>query len=392
MQTQKNSLAVISTILLTVISSINILISIISVHDPTKQIATVLMGAVVVLAVSFLKEEYLYKSASLIYICAIALMIVQLIFGKDSSYAYRRYLYLCGFAIYTAAILPLISFQVSKSITKYTRLSINSFAVVSGLVLIPLTLIFFQTNLTPVIIAMVVIAVGAVILKLEGRLNITWRAFIIPILLLGILVVGLYDESDYFADRIDIIITRGACDPFSGGWVRIVLDSIFKSTPFIGKTTYAIEGQNVVGTLAKWADHNIVIVLAEYGWLAFIVTLLVYVGFFICLFKMVSKTRQSSFARYTSLFLSLSLVAQTIYSLLGVFLLAGASLNLPFMSGHTVNMMSYLSFGIILMLYIKRDQPSTIQELEVDETQNKPSFIKRFISVVTADKEFDEEI
>ena len=55
-------------------------------------------------------------------------------------------------------------------------------------------------------------------------------------------------------------------------------------------------------------------------------------------------------------------------------------------------MMSYLSFGIILMLYIKRDQPSIIQEFEVEETQDKTSFVKKFISVVTADEEFDEEI
>lgn len=392
MQKQKNPLAVFSSTLLIIISLTNILISVISVYDPAKQMVTILLGAAVILAVSFLKEEHLHKAATLIYVSAILLMVVQLIFGYDLNYLSRRYIYLCGFAIYTAAILPLISFQVAKTITKYNRISTNKFIIVCGLTLMPMVLIFFQTNLTPVIITLMVTTVSIIVLKREGRLNIPWRAFVIPVLLLGVLAIAFYSESAYIAERIDTIICRGANDPFGSGWVRTVLDGIFASTPLIGKTAYAIKEQTVIGTLAKWADHNIVIVLAEYGWLAFVGTLLVYAGFFICLFKMVSKTRQSSFARYTSLFLSLSLAAQTIYSLLGIFLLDGASLNLPFMSGHTVNMMSYLSFGIILTLYIKRDQPSTIQELEADESQDETLFIKRFISSVTKDEEFDEEI
>ena len=91
------------------------------------------------------------------------------------------------------------------------------------------------------------------------------------------------------------------------------------------------------------------------------------------------------------MFLTLSLVSQTVYSLLGVFLLDGASLNLPFMSGHTVNMMSYLSFGIILMLYVKRDQPSKIQELEVNETPDRLSIIKKMVSYISSGEEVTDE-
>ena len=390
---RKNSMTIFSSILLIIISSLNVLISAVSSYEPAKQIITVLMGAAVVIAVSFLKEEHLHKAATVIYICAVILMIGQLIFGKELSFQHRRYLYLCGLAIYTAAILPLISFQVAKSITKYNCISISNFAMVCGLVLIPIALIYFQANLTPVIIAMFVVAVSIIVLKREGRLNMPWRFFAIPVILLSVFVVAIYSESSYVAERVNTIICRGANDPMGSGWVRTVLDGIFTSTPLIGQTTYTIEGQTVVGTLTKWADHNIIIALAQYGWLAFIGVLIIYIAFFICLFKMVSKTRQSSFARYTSMFLTLSLVSQAVYSLLGVFLLDGASLNLPFMSGHTVNMMSYLSFGIILMLYVKRDQPSKIQELEVNETPDRLSIIKKMVSYISSGEEVtDEEI
>lgn len=384
---RKESLAVISSVLLVAISLLNIVISVISGNEPVKQMVIVLIGIAVVFAVSFLKEKYVYKSAMFFYLGTVLLIMIHWIFIDDLTYESTRYLNIGRLSIYTAAALPLISFQIAKSITKYSCLSMKNLAIVLALVLLPLTVVLFQINFPPVITAMLVIAVSAVVLKRDGRINIPWRFFILILLLLCVFVAVLYAQDGYVANRINAIFTRGACDPYGGGWVRTVLDGIFTSTPIIGKTTYLIDGQTVVATLAKWSTYNVIIMLSEFGYAAFIGVLLVYAGFFVCLFKMVAKTTQSSFAKYTSLFLSLSLAVQAVYSLLGVFLLDRASLNLPFMSGHTVDIISCFSFGIILMLYVKRGELSAIQEIKVDNTQEKMSLAKKLISFIDPEAE-----
>lgn len=237
---RKNLPAVISCALLAAISLLNILITVISGIDPTKQITSLLMGLVLILAVSFVKENHIYKAALPIYLCAVAILVIQLVFENHFYWTFNRYICVGAIAFYTASLLPLTSIQIAKSITKYSKVSVGRFIITCTLFLIPVGLVFFQRNLMPVIVSMIVFAIGIVVLKIENRINVPWRALVISVILLGILFVGLYSEGGYFADRINVILTRGACDPFGVGWVRTVLNSIFKSTPLIGATTFTI--------------------------------------------------------------------------------------------------------------------------------------------------------
>ena len=88
---------------------------------------------------------------------------------------------------------------------------------------------------------------------------------------------------------------------------------------------------------------------------------------------MVHETKQSSFAKYTSLMFALSLLIQAVYSLVGLFLLDRASIDMPFVSGNAaINVINYLSSGIVLSLYSKRNKTSVLNEEDSDK------FIGRF--------------
>ena len=193
-----------------------------------------------------------------------------------------------------------------------------------------------------------------------------WRVFIIIGALLGILSVWMYVEGDLFSERIDVILTRGASDPLGFGWARTVIDTVLRSAPLFGSTTITIADMPVASALLDSGYHNIAAILVGYGWAAFIGVILVYVGFFICVFKMVVKVKQSSFAKYVAMSMAISLAVQAVFSLIGFFLLDGASVDMPFLGGISRNMMNYLCFALILMLYIKRDDPSKIDEIETD--------------------------
>ncbi len=383
MSLRKNFLAVISVVLFAVILSVSVMVSVVSVNDTSRAVLTVLTGVITVVFGLFLKEKYLYNIAKIAYIAVIVLLLLPILLADDSKGYYSSALYLGPIAVYTAAALPLISFQLAKTTTKYNRLSVNSKYALRGLILAPMSLVFFQFTFAYIIVSLLVIAVSVIILKCDGRLSITWKSFIIPVILTAVIIALLYNDDFYFSQRIEVVLTRGASDPNNFGWMRIFLDDIFKGTPFIGETAYLMDGQSVVEPLARLEYYNYVIILAKFGYAAFIGVFIVYAAFFVCLFKMTAKTNQSSFAKYTSLYLSLFLAAQAVYSLLGIFLLDTTYLGLPFMGSYSNNIVNCFSFGIILMLYIKREKPSTVRELEIDESQE--SIIKKAFSFIFSD-------
>lgn len=385
MSLRKNFLAVISVVLFAVILSVSVMVSIVSVNETASTVLTVLIGLATVVFVLFLKEKHLYNMAKIAYIAVIVLLLLPILLADDSDGFYSSALHLGPITVYTASLLPLISFQLAKTTTKYNRLSVNSKYALRGLILAPMLLFFFQFTFAYIIVSLLVIAVSVIILKHDGRLSITWKSFIIPVILTAVIIALLYNDDFYFSHRIEAVLTRGASDPYGFGWVRTVLDGIFKGTPFIGETTYLIDGQSVVETLVNWAYYKYVIILAKFGYAAFIGVFIVYAAFFVCLFKMTAKTNQSSFAKYTSLYLSLFLAAQAVYSLLGIFLFDRTYLGLTFMGDYTNNIVNCFSFGVILMLYIKRKKPSTVRELEIDESQE--SIIKKAFSFIFSDED-----
>ena len=309
--------------------------------------------------ISFLKEEYLYDFSLILY--SVVLIMLFLPLFLETSYS-NRYLVIGSFAFLTSAAVPLSFMQISKVITRYRAVTTERLIAICFLSALPTFVLLLQNNHAYMILSLMVIFVTAIILKRENRIKIPWRVFIMLAIFAMICLVAIYSDGGYIRQKVDVIFTRGMCDPYGVGWVRTVCDKLFKSAKIVGSSSYMVGKASIIETLYDFANCDIAIIIAKYGWLAFIGTLALYAGFFVCLFKMISKTKQSSFARYTSLISGLYLLCQTIYSLIGLFLLERAPMNPPFIDGFTCIITDFALFGIISMLYLRRNEPSEVKE------------------------------
>lgn len=366
---KNNLLPITSVCMLLLISVASVFISTVSGVDISRPLMSIVMGITMICGVSVVKEEYLHKAALIIYLAVIGVLCVQLLSGDEVDPVSMRYLYVFDmFALYTAALLPLTYLQSAKLIGKYKTIGIDKLLSILLVMYIPMILVFAQINMDPVVIAFLVFYITLIVMRKEKRIQIPWITFLVPIVLILLTIISICNETYFTSMKFETILTRGQNDPLGLGWVRTNLDGILMNTPFVGATHYSNEYLHIVEMLSDWGEHNIVVLLAEYGWLAFLTTLAIYVCFFVCLFKMVHTTRQSSFAKYTSLMFALSLLVQAVYSLVGLFLLDSSPVDMPFVSnGFTINIINYLSFGIVLSLYMGRNKPSKIKESEVEE-------------------------
>lgn len=358
---------VISCILLTLISSLNIFINLAAGKSFARPITAVLIGTLLIIGISFLKEKHLYDFSLILYLAVLVLLIIPLF--ADST-PFNRFIVIGSVALLTSATVPLAFMQVSKTITRYRAVTTERFIAICFLSALPTFILLLQYNHTFMILSLMVIFVTTIILKKENRIKIPWRVFIIIAILAIIYLIAIYSDGGYISQRMDVIFTRGMCDPYGAGWVRTVCDKLFKSAKIIGSSSYMVGKASIIETLYNFADCDIAIILAKYGWLAFFGTLALYAEFFICLFKMISKTRQSSFAKYTSLISGLYLLCQTLYSLIGLFLLEKAPMNLSFIDGFTCTTVDFVLFGIICTLYLQRNEPSEVEEYDCDDRKS----------------------
>ena len=372
MKTVKNNLLLIVSIaLLLVLSAVGLVVLSINVQT----VVTVVIGLLMVAGMLFLKEEHIHKSSLIIYVLVIGILLLKLILDNNVNYTSKLYIALFNPAsLYTAAFLPLTYIQSAKMIGGYRNIKTLMFFVIIGVMILPIVLAFVQVNITPVIISSLVCYITLSVAKKEKRINVSWVVFLLLIVLAILTVAFIYLDSSYARIKLETIITRGHNEPLAAGWVRTNLDGIFTNTPFIGETNYFIgDDCPIAKMLSMWGKHNLVLILVKYGWLAFLLAILAYILFFVCVFKMVHETKQSSFAKYTSLMFALSLLIQAVYSLVGLFLLDRASIDMPFVSGNAaINVINYLSSGIVLSLYSKRNKTSVLNEEDSDK------FIGRF--------------
>lgn len=387
---KENSFAAIAGVLATVISVLSILVAFLADSHPLKVIMSILTGLLLILAVSFVKEEYVHKFSVGLYLSVTVFLVVKIIVNMFSSSFPNGELTIGNLVLYIPALLPLVSMQISKSMTKYEKVSTEKFILICLLYLLPVVLVLVCGAPTASAVAMMAFAIGIAVLKVKKRISISWRAIAIWGVLFVILLVGLYSAGGSFSNRIDIIFTRGYSDPRITGWLRIFLDELLKNAALVGETYLTIDGVSAIECLSDMDNYNIVILLVKYGWIAFIGALLIYAAFFVFVFKMVSKTNQSAFAKYTSLFLAISLLSQAVYSLISLFLFDGVYINMPFMGEYTINLVNYLSLGVILTFYINRNRTSIIEEIEVNDTEQNKSLFEKLSGMLEAVLEDDE--
>lgn len=329
------------------------------------------IGLALIAALLFVKEEYLYKAAPWIYLVAVAVLAFQIYdldFSLDTSLS--RNVRILGVSIYSSALIPFTYLLLSRLISEYNVLNHFKRVLVFIAALFPLCLVAIQINRIPILISLLVYCVVLVIVKKDGKIKI--ERWVAPVITVGVIagLVYVYFETPSLRQKIDIILTRGESDPYGIGWIRKVLDGIFANTPVVGKTNFVIEDFGVNETISKFGGCNIVLVLANCGWLAFVGMILLYALIFFCLFKMMKATKQSSFARYISLFLTLSLFLHAVISLIGVFFLPSVYNDMPFLAhNYSVNILDYVAFGIIFALYLRRNRKSKL--IEKEETKRE---------------------
>lgn len=112
-----------------------------------------------------------------------------------------------------------------------------------------------------------------------------------------------------------------------------------------------------------WMNDLPVLTLLRFGKVAFAAILLLSFAFLFCIFKMAFKANKSGFSKYTSRMIAFYLAGKTIAAIGSLFLTGEMITRLPFLGSGTQDLYSYICFGIILVLYLERENPTTVREI-----------------------------
>lgn len=357
MKTFKNSLLSITAfMLILILSFVGVQTYVIESAKVIPPMIFVAFGMLLIIATSFLNEKLLNGIALIGYLCVIAVLYVQILSADNSNYVSMRYLDTGRFIIHTASLVPITYLLIAKMITKYDKSTFERLVIIVLVMIIPLALLFGQANLSFVIINFAVYFITLIFMKAEARINLPWIVFAAPALVLIATIVLIYADSDYASFRMETILSRGKNSPEGLGWMRTISDFVLLNTPFIGSCAKLEGDTDVAAMIARWGNHNVLAILAEYGWAAFLLLIVVYILLFVVLFRMVSKTKQGSFSKYLSLLSVLYLCVKAAFSLFGLFFLDKAPTDMPFISNnYTIGMVDYFLAGIIFSRYFHRE-------------------------------------
>lgn len=197
-----------------------------------------------------------------------------------------------------------------------------------------------------------------IVLRKDKEINITYIIFPVVVIASIIAFFSYANDSRYLSTVLDVIRTRGQSDPITVGWLRILYDGIFRYSPLVGETTTVIsEVSDIPRLLTTLGCDSAMYILARLGKLPFIGFVLICVLFTVCVMAMAVKTKQSTFARFTSLSLALSVLFCNAIYFCGIFFLVGDRSFIPFFStGLSISIASAFMLGNIISLYLKRNQ------------------------------------
>ena len=197
-----------------------------------------------------------------------------------------------------------------------------------------------------------------IVLRADREINITYIIFPVVVIASIIAFFSYANDSRYLSRVLDVIRTRGQSDPRGTGWLRILYDGIFRYSPLVGETTTVIsEVSDIPRLLTTLGCDSAMYILARLGKLPFIGFVLICVLFTVCVMAMAIKTKQSTFARFTSLSLALSVLFCNAIYFCSIFFLVGDRSFIPFFStGLSISIASAFMLGNIISLYLKRNQ------------------------------------
>lgn len=197
-----------------------------------------------------------------------------------------------------------------------------------------------------------------IVLRKDREINITYIIFPVVVIASIVAFFSYANDSRYLSTVLDVIRTRGQSDPITVGWLRILYDGIFRYSPLVGETTTVIsEVSDIPRLLTTLGCDSAMYILARLGKLPFIGFVLICVLFTVCVMAMAIKTKQSTFARFTSLSLALSVLFCNAIYFCSIFFLVGDRSFIPFFStGLSISIASAFMLGNIISLYLKRNQ------------------------------------
>ena len=106
---------------------------------------------------------------------------------------------------------------------------------------------------------------------------------------------------------------------------------------------------------------------------------------------MVKKTRQSRFAHDISFMSAAYIFMYTVYSYADTFLLECAGVGSPFLCISTQDIIYVILFGIIVSLYLKRDNESELCECDEDSYSESENLFEKIKSIFVETDYDDEE-
>lgn len=369
---KKSFLSVASIFLLAIITAVGIWIVTLRLYDISRPLITAAIGFFAIAVTAFVKEKIIHKTALPVYLISSAIMILSFV-SDDKCDLMWGYIPIGSLAIAVWMFLPLTFIEPAKRIGRYRSIKADTLIELMFIMAIPIVIICIQPDLTYAAIAFLVCLITLIVMKKENRISLPYYSFLIPIAFIVVIIAFAYYGNEYAHLQLETILSRGKNDPTGMGFERQVMDSAFASARLIGKGDCVFEGIDCFERMAYLNNYSLMLPLCEYGWLAFIGIILLFALFFVCIFKMVSKINQSSFAKYTALMLALYMLLKSVFCLLGLFVLDFPKIDMPFFDfeySYFEGFLDYFYFGIIFSLYVNREKESVIKEEETDENSN----------------------
>lgn len=372
MSRTKDGLLCSAVIIITLIlSGLNILSSTISGVGIENSIMSIVFGAIIIALLSAVKGKLFYIFSGSLYAFVILTLIMHLSArGNYHEPATARFFYITSdLIIFSAALTPLAALMPIKLVDKHKPVKPGRFLWIYFLMLVPLVLLFAIRNHPALIMSLIVLYLIIFLLIKDKLIEIPWPAYFLNIT--AVICGGYYIyNTGRIRDQAMLILSRGQIDPEGRGWVRVVLDTVFRKALIFGRADFSELGMDINRAMREYGGYNIVTFLVNYGWVAFAAILLGYVLLFAIMLRMCVKVNGSSFVRYSMLALTLSLIVQFVYSTLGIFVLSSNMIEMPFMSTYSVNTEQFIAAGLISALYMKRGSISAYQQEIAEQAES----------------------
>lgn len=319
------------------------------------RLAYTAVAFIAILAAAFMRESILRIFSVAAYIGEVTLLIAGRFFtdmyiGGSVQIGY----FFINPSYMLVLCLPFIAFcaeKIKKADWKKTAL-LAAAAILPGMISMSAASKYLGVGYFAAVFVMFIV------LRKDREINITYIIFPVVVIASIIAFFSYANDSRYLSTVLDVIRTRGQSDPITVGWLRILYDGIFRYSPLVGETTTVIsEVSDIPRLLTTLGCDSAMYILARLGKLPFIGFVLICVLFTVCVMAMAVKTKQSTFARFTSFSLALSVLFCNAIYFCSIFFLVGDRSFVPFFStGLSISIASAFMLGNIISLYLKRNQ------------------------------------